>query len=315
MRPDIPASLFGLLVLVVLSPIALLAFRALARRSAAVLLGIFMIANAVLLLPIRDTNIIIVISAIAFGLGLRRLISCAREDVALATWEGRYAAAASLLPIVIVVGRALFFYEHTSLLMALVTTMLYAFVSYAGSRLELKRGWGILVDISAICVAIAAAVFYSMFVGEYFSNAEVMQIPVFCLLVALAMIELSFKSTIDAVNLRDKAAMLTCMGFTVNMFLFPAFVSGIVNTLVGVIVLSIALGMQRRSVFLSGLFAAGSGLVVQLSLVSHWFDFGNWLGLAALGVIVILSASLLERHGERATSRISSAYQNFRQWN
>ena len=315
MSADIPIALFALLALGALSPVALLAFRALARRSAGTLLGIFMFANLILLLPIRDTNLIITISVIAFGLGFRRLVLLAREDVALATWEGRYAAAASLLPIMIVIGRALFFYEHTSLLMALLATMLYVFVRYAGAHLNLNRWWGIVFDLGALLVAISSASFYSVFVGEYFSNAESIQIPLFCVLVAIAMSEQSRHSTINAAHLQNKAALLTCAGFTLNMFLYPAFVSGIINTLVGIGVLSIATSMQRRLMFLLGLMTAGAGLVVQLSLVSHWFDFGNWLGLAALGVVVILSASLLERHGERFSARIIYAYRNFRRWN
>ena len=311
---DVPVIVFAIAALFVLSPIATLAFRALSRKSSNSVFGIFMGSNLFLLLPIRDTNVVTGLGVIALIVCLRKLFRLTRGDAALATIEGRFALAVSVLPLLIAIGRSMLFYEHTSLALALVLTMVYAATRYVGIISQFNRWIVTAVDFASVASGFMAAVFYGVFVDEYFPSLAVLQIPLFSALLSTVLIEMSFHSTLPSRVLRVIAAAVLGIGFALNLAIHPSYVLALVNTLVGVCILSFGVNAQQRLMFLTGLLTSTIGVVYQFILISQWFYFGNWLTLALLGVAIILLASVLERHGGVLVNRISTWYRGYRAW-
>ena len=65
---------------------------------------------------------------------------------------------------------------------------------------------------------------------------------------------------------------------------------------------------------MTGLFGLLSGLAFQLQNVAKLFDIGSWSGLALVGIVAIVLASVLERYGLAIRGRMLAWRSQYSDW-
>ena len=297
-------SLLGLASIVVLTPVSIVAFRALARKSSGMLFKLFVATNALLLIPIRDGDSVVLVGAVLAVLVIRQLVKLGRDDPSLSTLEGRFAKAIVFAPVLVLLGRSLFFYAPSSFAFAALSALAFIILRQVGFAIPVKSMLSrAIVLLSRVTAFLTAAMFTSV-LAEVWPHADPLFIPVFCLIFAGMLVELSFRIASNGVAIRKFAALTMAVGVSLNLFLYPSFALAIFTMAVGLVVLSYGYSAEQKFIFAAGVTALGIGFVYQIWLASTLFDFGSWGMLAVLGTLTILAASVLERHGLTLKNRV-----------
>lgn len=290
-------SLLGLASILVLTPVSIVAFRALARKSSGILFKLFVATNALLLIPIRDGNSIVLLGAVLAVFVIRQLIKLGRDDPSLSTFEGRFAKAIVFAPVLVLLGRSLFFYDPSTFAFAALSGLTFIILRQVGFAIPLKSQLSKAIDLTSRVVAFATAAMFTCVVAQMWPHAEQLYIPIFCVIFASMLVELSLRIASSGGTIRKFAALTMVMGVSLNLFVYPSFALAVFTMAVGLVVLSYGYSAEQKFIFAAGVTALGIGFIYQLWLATTLFDFGSWGTLAALGTVTILAASVLERHG------------------
>ena len=297
----------------VLALVSWIGFRALGRRSAATLSAWYLVGNAALLIPFRDS---IAIGILVVGLGfavLWRLIRLGRVDPTVRTSEGRIARGILMLPLALLVARGAWLYAADEAMLTMVSAM--AFIVLRQTALELHAGRRLRLAIERMSVVPAAltALGATLLSANLDWMVAVMYIPVFVLTLAALLVEISIRAANRGAYQRW-AVLVVCAGLLINTMLFSGLGTAAVCVVAGVIVLVYGYSVQQQLMVGAGLVTALSGLLVQIRLLTAWFDLGAWQTLAAFGILAIVTASILERHGLALRSRTAQWFKRFRGW-
>ena len=314
MTSDISVIALALAALATLTPIAIFAFRVLARKSSTTLLSLFVASNALLLLPVRDANLAALGGAIGLFFIGRKLSTLSKLDPSLTTLEGRFAKAVTVLPLLILIGRSLIFYDLTSFALGMLAAMVFMVLRELNFYLRAKTFLVKGLDFSSIVVAALGAVLFSDSIYHIFSGGQALQLPVFSTLFAVALVELSLRSAISGSLIRKIAAFSLVLGLSLNLLVYPSHLLALANIAVGVGILIYGISTEQKLLFLSGLATSAVGVLYEMMLISEWFHLGNWLSLAVFGSLVILLASLIERHGASVSKRLTTWRTAYCRW-
>lgn len=311
---DIPTVVIALGALAALTPISILAFRALARQSSNHLFRLFILGNAMLLLPIREGNLVAIIGAIALVFVWRSLLGLRKTDPALMTLEGRFAKTLTFLPIFVMIGRSLLFYEYTTFALAILCGLSFFAIRELALRFDFHQSVKYGLDVSSVVTAFFTAIFATNFTDQYFANTDAFNLPILCVIFAAALTELSLRSQISGQALRKLSAGVLTVGLSANLLIYPSFAMALITMLIGLVIMSCGASAENKLMFASGAITTVVGLIYELFLVSGWFYFGNWATLAVVGVVIILAASYIEKHGGSVVKKAQRWRENYLEW-
>jgi len=275
-------------------------FLVLARRSAWPLTGLYLLSNAGLLAPTRDT---VTVSFILLALGLFLAIAVVRlrkQDQTLATGEGVFARSALVLPLLVLAGRSIWLYAPGELFFTTLSLIGYLGLRQALRHLEGESGWRVVTE----GLAVALAVFTSLFAFATLAELRVLD-DAFELLIASGisvglLVDLSTCTrTRRARTYRGTAALIVAMTLLSNLVFFAGLASALVCLIGGLGVQVYGYGARQRVVFALGLIATLMGLGHLGAAAFSSFSIGGWTGLVLVGVVTVLAGSLIERHGQR----------------
>jgi hypothetical protein len=299
---------------VLLSPLAWLGFRVLARRSAARLTVLYLLCNAALLIPVRGGEVIGVLLGVLTITALDHVVRAVRIDRTLATPEGMTARGIQFLPLIIVTGRSFYLYAADSFLFTLIAGLAFLILRQLSLEMDKETKLRMFADVLSIVSAYATAHGLAWLVIDSSLANLALGIPVLVLVFGGLMIELSIRAAAHGAHYRRFAGIVIAAGLTANVMMFPQLLTAALCLPVGVAVMIYGYSVQQKLVFGTGLATILVGLVYQLRLLFVGFDLASWSTLALLGIGAILTASILERHGLAIKHRVSGWLNSFNRW-
>ena len=144
--------------LVVLIPAMLLGFKTLVRSQSRVLTGLFVLGNALLLIPLRDPIIVALLAIAAAGVLFYTLAIRHAERPELKTLEGYIAQLLLFAPVAILLGRNIWLYAPVATLVAATALIAFAVlrqVALALPTLSLSRT---IVELISVAAALTASI-------------------------------------------------------------------------------------------------------------------------------------------------------------
>lgn len=297
LAPDLVLLLTGAAVLL-LGISIWIGFLVMARRSARGLSGLYLLANAAMLVPTRDSALIAVL-LLALGLVLAILVvGLRRRDLSMATPEGLFARSVLALPLLVIGGRSIWLYAPGDLFFTTLALIGYVGLRQALSQVSEGSGWKAFVEWGAVGMAGISALFALATVSELHGLHDAFRLPIAGVVLAGLLVDLSTRSTTLATSLRSAAALIVAATLLANLFIFGGFANALVCVVGGVVTLGYGYTARQRLVFITGLTAALVGIAFAGSEAFANFTIGGWTGLVLLGVATVLAGSLIERYGE-----------------
>jgi hypothetical protein len=283
--------------LVVLVPLAVVSFVALARKEARALTLAFFAANLLVLLPLRQPMTIVVLAGAAL-LGLLRLELTRFAGAAqLDTPEGKLARSMPFFAPAIMLGRVFHLYHvgagFLGGLMLIAAAALWLVLSR--KLADSQR------DAGAWVSGVVSVLGWGLCWSELQAQVEPASIVVLLLGVPAAVLLLA--ASARAVQARPAlVTMATATGLLTTLIACGIDFSG--WSALGCIVVGVAIAVwgaavQARFRTVSGGVVALFGLVVQVWLAAHADNLLRWLSLSAVGVLLIVGSAYVERHRGR----------------
>lgn len=297
-----------------LVPVSAVGFLALARRSARRLAPLFMLSGAAFLVPVRGTAYVAVIVGVLTVVLLVQVVRAKRSDKTLATPEGRFARLVLFSMPAVIVGRGLYLYGADAVMLTVVSSLVFLVLRQLSRDPKLgERGQVILNRLSVIPAASTALGIAGVLMHNHLL-AEAMWIPVCVTAGAGLLLEISVRSPSGGAGYRRLAGAVVTLGMLANLWLHPGVDTALVSTVIGLVVTVIGYSDKQRLVFASGLVTFLTGVVYQCYTAFEAFNLGSWTALALVGILAIVSGSVLERHGALFKARLSNWRRSFREW-
>jgi hypothetical protein len=296
-----------------LLPMIVVGYQIMARNSARALSSLFIILNAALLLPVR-TGIVMDIALLALTvLALTQLYRMHVRDPGLKTPGGRFARASIFIPIGILFGRTLWIYGGDIFMSGIASLAAFLIVRHVSVMLDKDSAWRSVVNIASLFPAYAAISYISDAIFAYINMGTSLQLPLMSVAMGAVLIDCSFRSLNSNAYLR-LAAISAVAGAILGLFLHATTLNVIWVMLIGIGTIIYASSVKQKSAFALGIATTATGLIYELHGVFSHFDFGSWGAMAVIGVLTVLSASIIERHGEAIKSRLRVSYERFSDW-
>jgi hypothetical protein len=286
----------GVAVLV-LAPLCLVAFLALARREARLLTVAFLGGNLAILLPVRDPNVVGGLVGL-LGLGMLLLdVTRLHPKSSLVTLEGRLARCMLAVPPALMAGRCLNLYHPTFLFFGILGLTLAAGLYHWSRRVVSSGGNG-----EALLVASAGSALFGWACCAWHAHDNLhlrpsAEIPLAVLPAAALLFWYSFSSR--GGSLYRLLASLFAVGMvSVNLLVFPEWLSSLSVLVVGVALLAHGAAIRNWPALVCGAGSLLFGLGYHVRFAIEFEGFA-WVVLSAFGVALILAASYVERNRAR----------------
>lgn len=274
-------------------------FLVMARRSAGALTGLYLLANAALLIPTRGP---LVISAVLLALAVSltwATIRLRRRDASLATPEGVFARGVLILPLLVVGGRSIWLYTPEALFF---TTL--AVVGYLGLRLVLGSGarGGRMVEWAAVAMAAISALLMLETLDGVPGLSDIWLVPAAAAVLAGMLLDLSFVVSERSRGYRSAAASIIALALCANLGAFGGLGNAGAAVLLGLAGTVWGYHERSRWVFFTSLVTTLLGFAVGAHAALSSFSVGGWTALVLAGIAAITAGSAIERYSERIKS-------------
>ncbi len=297
-----------------LAPLAWLGFLVMSRRSALRLTGLYLVANAALLIPVRDPGTVGWLLLALVVLLMSQIRSITRRDPSMKTPEGIISRAIQVLPLLLLSGRSLWLHSADAFLFMAVSAMVYLAVRYISAQMERKSSWRKALEVMSLAPASAFSLGLAGVVTETAAGSGPYAIPLFALAFAGLVVEISMRTAGDGAGYRRLAAVIAVAGLLGNQYLYGGVAAAFLCLSVGMAVLAYGYTVEQRSIFVMGLVSLLSGLANQIVYAFQVFNLGNWGSLALLGIAAIIAGSLVERYGTVMKARLGGWKRRFESW-
>lgn len=308
--------LLAAVTLVVLVPVCLLAFKALARPQGLRLTFVHLVGCAAVLLPARDPNTIAALTTGLFAFLLHMDRRHFAKTPLMKHWDGVAVRLSLALPPIVVLARTLLFYGTTPALSAVVlgiagTAFFLGLTRFSSDALlnGTFRVLGIaLYGAGWIVLAGPLADMTALPPSERI-------IPVVLLPLCGMLFALSFSAGSFGVALRELGGISAALLMLLQLGIFGGALSTI-----GSLVLAIALVVGAFRLALRSYLVMGAGLfgftLLHMAIGARELWAQNlWVSLGALGVVTLLLSSILERNWSRIHQGRTALANEWRSWN
>lgn len=293
--PEFGEIVMALLLTVAISmPVIWIGYKVLARRSAGTLSVLFLLSNMLLLVPVRETVFVGTAALIAVLLPIAIFSKRMSQDNSLRTPEGLFGMATVLVPAGIIICRSIWFYPVDEILQiilagtAFITLRFCANQTETGSNAHDITRW--LSLGAAVCVAMSAAALAQRYLTDAFA------FNIFGIILAGLLMDLSTRCEEPLATVR-MAAFVLIVTHVPPIFISDALSSSVLCILAGIMVVLAGYQHGLRSLIVMGLLTVLSGFGRPVIEFAQWLDFSNWITLSVSGGVIIIAASLIERHG------------------
>jgi hypothetical protein len=297
-----------------LIPATLIGFAVLARSISRKLSMLFLFSNVALLLPLRDPQLIALLTLALTVCAVVLSRRAAHKHSAAKTREGITALSLQLLPLAVLIGRSLWLY---SVDLFLITVACFAaFFILRQISLYLAPGSRLrnISDMLSLAPAVAAAPVLGAALRDAGFIPAALMFPLATMLSATLVYDISRRSHKSAGLYRHIAVAGLTAGMIFNLLWFNGFLAAIACVLVGLSLLVSGYRLQQSGVFIGGLASLLAGIVELFHELVRHFDLGSWVGLAVLGTLSIVIASSLESQCGMLKPRLESWKGKFHQW-
>lgn len=296
---------------ILLGPVAYLGFSALNRPHAHRLSAVYLLICSSLLIPVRHG---LPLAAVLIGVALTALWFDSRfmaGTTGSGTAEGIVSRVLLLLPVGILITRAAFYSQSVlfvgliSILVGLLSfEMLPRFVKENAARTRLQAFTTAPIVVGWFVIAF-----------QYLPTVSRVIPPVFTWLpLSLILIGLSWRTFGAGITYRKAASLLAGMALLGQLTTQP-------NVLMSFLCLVFSLGMvmagfryQERVVFSTGLVGAIFALGYHLRFAVQLYAYSPWGLLAGMGVLILLTASYMEKHAARVFGRLVLFREEIKGW-
>jgi hypothetical protein len=295
---DVSAVIAVVATLVVLVPLGVLSFVALARKEARALSAAFFAANLLILIPVRQP---LAVAAVA-GITLIGLLHVELFRFAGKAWldtlEGKVARAMPFLPPIIMLGRAFHLYAPGA---AFAGELLL--IAAAALWLSLPRVTNLTArDAGAWLSIVCSVTGWGLCALEFpHSGSDAMRLLAVGLPGAVLM---GIGATRAAASRRVAFGFATAVGLVTGVLacaLEPSTVTAFVSIVSGVAVAVWGAAERSGRRMVAGGLVALAGTGVEIWLAVHHDDVLRWLSLSAVGVLLIVGSAYVERNRSRIT--------------
>lgn len=300
------------LSLAALIPVMLLGFRTLARALSTRLTVLFLIANVLLLIPLRDPTHVLAFALPLSVLTLLNQEKTRQQHLAARTPDGLIARALLYLPLAVMAGRSLWLYDTDAFLSTGSLLMLFLAARQLALLLpgqSIVRG---LLEVGSSLLAPMIGIGVVILLERMIADS--LMLPVGALICAGLLYDVSRRAEMAPALYRVLAMLSLSLGLLGNILLFGTLGASLLCLAIGTSLALIGRHCRQLALFSTGLLLAALSLAYQLFALLRVFDLGGWLSLAALGVLAILIASVLESGGGRIRARLLQLRQRFAQW-
>ena len=305
----------------VLIPVILLAFRTLVRGMSINMSALFVVANLVLLIPARDPITIFVLASALAIVTLFISAKTAHQRTEVKTFEGMIALMLQFLPLAILLGRSAWLYAADMLLFVGIAGTLFIILRhisvYLNERLTTSQVSNsrilALLNLVSLVLAQISGLALSCFLFEANINDSIALVAG-----ALTAAAMSYEISIRAIKKPCFYRCVAILVLTLPTLLNLIFVGGVVASLT-----TLALGLacavysyhvQQRLLLIAGSIMVLAGMIDQLINTMSYFDFNYWLAMAAVGIVAIVLASLLESKGQQMKILAKKYHADYRRW-
>ena len=300
--------------LAVLLPACWIAVRTFVRpQAAAFTVALFGLAMP-LLLPTRSLTAVTVMALLMAAVVVWLELRVWRRSVALKTGEGRFLRGLLVLPFLLILGRGMWLYDTSVMLVAVAAVAMFGMLLVAVKKNQQRpqlasalAGLSLLPAATASWALADSLNSLGLLSQEY--TAMVLAAPF-----VAALLLLSKVSPGGGSRYRLTAALVTLAVVLAGLSLYGGALHSLLALLVGVLTLSYGYLVEQKLVLVGGVLTAVLGLGFQVAYAVQGFELGGWLTLAVLGTLAILSASLLERFGGQMMERWQLARERLSGW-
>jgi len=291
------ALLINGIALFVLIPITYLGFTVLARSMSKKLSILFLLSNATLLLPLRDPQLVgfMVLLLTFVVIALSRKTS--RHNAAAKTNEGIIALGLQLLPLAVLMGRSLWLYSADLFLLTVLS--ITAFVIFRQISLYLSINSKVKHVLQGLSVL--AAISFGFLLTAVLKVATGLSYEILFpvgTVTSMAMIyDISYRSHHRADSYRRLAVTGLVFGMGINLLSHTGFSVVLITLVVAMGMTFLGHKFQQKNLFSRGIILIFLAIAQQLYELLRHFDLGSWTGLAILGVVSIVIASVMESRG------------------
>ncbi len=280
----------------------------LARKHLKTLLIASFIANAVLMLPVRDVQFIPVIIAGLF-IFIRHIEHGLHNDRSMQLLEGLAARALLSLPLWIIIGRSLF-HPGSTLLVTVILGIVIVYCIY-----DIKR-YTSSAAITYLCQWIGTFAAIAIWMNVSIEYGDITN-PLFILPIGFILFSLSAQVTYHTWLYRFLSSLIIAgLNFSAltdqsgMTFIAPvaAVASGIFLTVYG-------LKYREKTAFFCGNISVASGVLFYWEYAVNVYSNTPWISSAILGLCVILLASYIENKEQQIKSKTRYYFNELKSWN
>lgn len=293
--PEFGAIVTALIATLAISaPVAWIGHKVLARRSSGTLSALFMFTNLLLLVPVRESWFVGVAALIAVLLPIAFFSKRMSHDNTLRTPEGVFGMVSVFVPAGLIICRSIWLYPVDEILQiilagtAFIALRFCAYQTEEGSYsrnltywLSLGAAWGVAIPAAGLA-------------DNFLSNE--LACNVFGLVLAGLMLELSTRCQNPKPTLRV-AAFFLIVSHVLPLLATDDLSNALMCVLAGLAVTATGYHHGMRSLIAFGALTALCGVGHPVAEFVQWLDFSNWITLSVSGGAIIITASLIERHG------------------
>jgi len=300
--------------LAVLLPACWIAVRTFVRPHAkAFTIALFGLAIP-LLLPTRSLTAVTVMALLMAAAVVWLELRVWRRSVALKTGEGRFLRSLLVLPFLLILGRGMWLYDSSVMLVAVAAVALFGMLLVAVQKNRQRPQLASMLGFVSLLPAATASWAFgnSLYAAGLFSPQYGTMLLAAPFVAALLLVSRVVPN--GGSRYRLSAALLTLVVVLAGLALYGTALHALLALLVGVLTLSYGYLVEQKLVLVGGVLTAVTGLLFQVAYAVQGFEMGGWMTLAMLGTLAILSASLLERFGGQLLERWRVAREQLSEW-
>jgi hypothetical protein len=299
--PSIFAALATTLVAsAILIPITLAGFSALARVRAKELTITYVLANAMLLIPVRDSGSIAVLAVALYVFAMYADIQVFCRERAMKNFDGRLARLMMFSPLLLLVVRSIVLHSASSILYSVVCAGLSTLL-FITARRHTDSAWqAVFESVAASCAAsswvlLSSGLFFNDD-GVFYSLTTDYTLPLMIMPLGFLAFALSFVATSLGETLRRGGMLFATAVALSQLYIVGGVGAAMICLLIGITAVIGAFTLENKLLFYLGMLSIGAGLLHHVQSALLLYSMSPWVSLAILGLVVVVGASYLERN-------------------
>ena len=283
--------------MMVLIPVTMFCFAIMARHSAKRLSLHFLMLNMLLLLPIRGSLAAGTVALLGVAYALYVVAKLTEKDRALRTGEGKFALTTLFIPIGIILFRSLYFYQVDSLMIAMLSMVLFLSARQVSLFPGRNGRLALILEILSLPLAMSVAISLNNSFDTVIANA--LQAPLFAgVYTVLALDILRRTDSRKLVSLIGVSiSFLVALSFTFSVATSSSALAAFLSLIAGAMLLLWGLALRNKVASFAGMITLIAGVMFGFNEIVAFVMTSGWIELAVFGATAIALGSVVDRHG------------------